>query len=293
MKLKISQCTAAPANRIYLIDALGGAGLQTARSKHEKLVDEILALMPEQSQFISEKVFLLKCFTLEEVNKIFKLIEYDCNAETSPLIFIDGHGDKEQGLALPSGEYLGWDELNLALESVTLAAAGHSTVVASFCHSMTAVERPLYEKPLPTPFYFGYADEVIAGVVEEECQNIIEELLRSGAFIESGKTIQLYSEYTHVFPLISALLMKFLRSQEVVGKFPGLSKNHLRKTLHEEIGRSFGTTKGLNKVLSQAFDLRVLMGPVLATAMHATERRTRLLDELLVEIELDMNRPDF
>jgi hypothetical protein len=288
MKLKISRCTAAPANRIFLIDFLKDDDLQTGREKHEKVRDEILALMPEQAPFISKQVFLRSAKTLNELSELFKVIEQECNATTSPLIFFDGHGDKQRGLELPSGEFLSWTDFNAALETITIAAAGHSTVVASFCHSMAAVARPALEKPLPTPYYYGYADEVPAGVVEEEGARIIEELLKTGAFVESGKSIQHFSEYDHVEPLISVLLMKFLRSEQVVDKFTDLSKNNLRRILHDDIGRHFGTTKGLSKVLSRALDPRILIGPILEGAMHATERRTRLLAEVLQEIELHM-----
>lgn len=288
MKLNITRCTVAPANRIFLIDCLGGMGLQTGRGKHEKIRDEILSLMPEQAPFISNQVFLCKIQNLVEINDLFKLIEQECNAATSPLIFFDGHGDKQRGLALPSGEFLSWADLNFSLEKITLAAAGHSTVVASFCYSMTAVARPSFEKPLPTPFYFGYKDEVKAEVVEKEGEKIIEEVLRAGYFIQADKKIRLYSEYVHAEHLISVLVMKFLRPQEVAGIFVDLSKNKLREMFHKEIGSQFGTTKGLNEILSQVFDPRILIESILTGAMHATERRTRLLAEVLHEIELDM-----
>lgn len=288
MRITIKQCTVAPANRIYLIDALGESGLQTARSKHETIKDKILASMPDQVPFISKKIFLQKCQTLEEANDFFKVIEQECNATTSPLIFLDGHGDKQRGLALPSGEFLSWDNFNLALEKITLAAAGHTTVVASFCYSMTAIARPSFEKPLPTPFYYGYADEVSAGTVEKECRDIINELLQTGKFVASGKTIQLYSEYDHVRELIASVLAMSFKPEKFVNKFPDLSKGKLRAMFHKEIGREFGTTKGLSRSLSQAFDPRVLIKPILEGAMHATERRTSLLAEVLSEIELHM-----
>lgn len=288
MNLKISRCTAAPANRIFLIDFLKDGDLQTGRGKHEKVRDEILALMPEQSPFISKQVFLRKTRTLNELSDLFKFIEQECDATTSPLIFLDGHGDKQRGLELPSGEFLGWADFNSELEKITGAAAGHSTVVASFCHSMAAVARPPLEKRLPTPFYYGYADEVPAGVVEKEGESIIQELLKTGTFVESGKAIQHFSEYDHVEMLIAPVLMKFLHPQKVFDKFPGLSKGNLRKLLHADIGRDFGTTKGLNKVLAQTLDPRILVRSIVEGAMHATERRTRLLTEILSGIELEM-----
>lgn len=288
MKLKISRCTVSPANRIYIVDALGCADLQTGRGKYEKIRDEVLALMPDQAKFISRQVFHVKCISLADIKSLFSSIKGECNLATTPLIFIDGHGHKQKGLVLSSGEFLSWIDLNLLLEGVTLSACGNSTVVASFCHSMTAAERLSFERPIPTPFYYGYADEVKAGVVENECLKIIEELLRTGTFEPARKTIQLYSEYDHVSPLVYTLIMKFLRPQKVANVFTDLSKSNLRASLHKDIGRDFGTTRGLNKVLAKILDPRVLIEPILTGAMHATERRDRLLKEIMDEINSDV-----
>jgi hypothetical protein len=284
VKLKISRCAASPANRIYILDVLGGEGLQTGRGNYEKLRDEVTALMPDQVVFISEKIFHKCCSDLDEVKEFFSSIKDECNASTFPLIFIDGHGDKLYGLVLPSGEYLDWNSLNSHLAEVTLKAGGQSTVIASFCFSMTAVARPSYEEPLPSPFYYGYSDEIAAGVIRQDCSKLIEELLRRGTFDQSGKSIKLYSEYDHVTSLIAPLVAKFTHSQDFSEFHPYLSKNKLRTLLHAEIGAKFGTTKGLNEVLKKALDPKVLLAPILEKAMHNTERRSRLIDELISQI---------
>ncbi|MDV2114905.1 hypothetical protein [Alcaligenes faecalis] len=284
MKINISRCTTAPTNRAFFIDALGTEDLQTAKSKHEKMLDEVLSLSPDLQPCISEKNSLFKCTTLKEINQIFDAIEQLCNESISPLIFIDGHGDQQQGLSLPSGEYLNWNDLNLTLERITRAALGQSMVVASFCHSMSAIDKIPSGNLLPTPFYFGYEHRVQAGVVEEESKQIIEELLRSGRFIKSGKEIQLYSEYDHAIPAVCLVLKKFLYPQENAEIYTELSKNNLRKTLHKQLGNELGTTKGLSKAISKALNPKDFLGNFLESYMYNTERRRKLLDEILTSL---------
>ncbi len=233
---------------------------------------------------MSKKIIYKCCATLEEVTDFFSLIKNECDASTFPLIFIDGHGDKKCGLALPSGQHLDWDSLNSYLAEITLKACGHSTVIASFCFSMTAVERLSYEKTLPSPFYYGYSDEIAAGIIRQDCSKLIEELLRRGTFDASGKNMKLYSEYDHVTSLVFPLIAKFNKPQDFPEFFQDLSKNKLRTLLHSEIGEKFGTTKGLSEVLKRTLDPKVLVPPILEKAMHNTERRSRLIEELISQI---------
>lgn len=250
----------------------------------KKVRDEVTALMPDQVVFMYKKIIYKCCATLEEVIDFFSLIKNECDASTFPLIFIDGHGHKKCGLALPSGQYVDWDSLNSYLAEITLKACGQSTVIASFCFSMTAVERLSYEEPPPSPFYYGYPDEIAAGIIRQECSKLIEELLRSGTFEVSGKSMRLYSEYDHVTSLFVPLIAKFNQPKNFLEFFPDLSKNKLRTLLHSEIGEKFGTTKGLSEVLKRALDPKVLVPPILEKAMHNTERRSRLIEELVSQI---------
>ena len=206
MKLTVSKAKAAPANRIYILDVLKAGELQTGRRKYDQVIDEVIAKIPGQIEFLKNQVFHEKCTDLNSINKVFAQIKKECNLSTSSLIFIDGHGDKERGLQVASGEFLDWHSFNQNLEKITYAAHGHLTVVASFCHSMSALERPDFGKPLPCPFYYGYADEVSAGDVEAESKEIISSLIQKGWVDESKKKIELYTEYTHVQILLAPLI---------------------------------------------------------------------------------------
>lgn len=280
MKLNISKCQVSPANRIYIVDALGNDELQTGRSKYDAILDSIRAEIPEQADRLKEEVIHRKCRDAESIKSLFSSIKDECNSSTFPLIFFDGHGDKKQGLRLLSSEYIDWKSFNQYLEDITYAAHGNLTVVASFCNSMSALERPSFGKPLPCPFYYGYSDEVIAGVVRDESQLIIESLIKSGKVDLTDKNIELYSEYDHVISLISVLLAKFLQPQKYADNYPDLSKNKLREIIRDDIGAAFGKTAKLNQIVTKAFDISHVIPEIVENSMHDTERKDLLLKEV-------------
>lgn len=284
MKLTISKCKASPANRIYILDVLNSSELQTGVRKYDQVRDEVLCKMPDQAEFIKNQIFHKKCESLESVGSAFEEIKMECNSTTFPLIFIDGHGDKERGLQIASGEFLDWDSYNRHLEEVTYAAHGNLTVVASFCHSMSALEKPGFGKPLPCPFYYGYADEISAGDVEGESKGIIQALLQQGWLDESGKQIELYSEYTHVQLLIAPLIMMFTNPQENVKKFPLLSKNKLREIIQRDMAK-LGQTAGFNDFFSKVMNLPFLAIIFIFSSMHDTERREMFISEVVPQLE--------
>jgi hypothetical protein len=284
MNLLVSACKASPANRIYILDVLKVDELQTGLRKYDQIRDEVLKKMPEQAEFIRHKIFHKKCHDLNSLKEVLMGIKEECDASTFPLIFIDGHGDKLQGLQVSSGEFLGWGSFNRYLEEITCAAHGNLTVVASFCHSMSALKRPDFGKPLPCPFYYGYADEVFAGDVEAESKGIIEELFQQGWLDERGKKIELYSEYTHVQLFIVPLIMMFIEPQRNVKKFPLLSKNKLKEKLRCEAAK-LGRAKGFNAHFSNVMNLPSLVEHFICISMHKTERRDKLIAEIVSQLK--------
>lgn len=52
---------------------------------------------------------------------------------------------------------------------------------------MSALERPDFGKPLPCPFYYGYADEVSAGDVEAESKEIISSLIQKAGLTKARR----------------------------------------------------------------------------------------------------------
>jgi hypothetical protein len=155
---------------------------------------------------------------------------------------------------------------------------------------MSALKAISYEKPLPAPFYYGYLSEISAGDIETEGRLIVTSLLRHGRFDSNGLKLTLHSEYDHAMQQISLLAAKFLRPQEYASDFPELSIGNLRKKLRSDIGREFGRTDGLNRVLSEALDIRKITGFVLSRVMYDTERRTRLEEELVAQFNEELER---
>ncbi|RZL03841.1 MAG: hypothetical protein EOP36_03090 [Rubrivivax sp.] len=267
------------------MDTLKSSDLQTGFRKCDEVRDEVLCKMPEQAEFINSQIFHKKCQDLNSIEAVFTEIKKECNSSTFPLIFFDAHGDKERGLQLSSGEYLDWDLFNLKLEEITYAAHGNLTVVASFCHSMSALKKPDFGKPLPCPFYYGYSDEVLAGDVENESKQLIQALIQHGKLDEKTMKIELYSEYKHAELLISPLIVKFTNPQGSASILPELSKNKLRQVLLRDLAKTFGTTKNFNKHFAKITYLPFLIEYIIRSSMHDTERRSRFIAEVVNQIQ--------
>lgn len=116
MILTTFKTVASPANLVYILDALDSSEMQTGVHKYNQIVDEVLSRMPEESRNIKSKIFLLKTPDLKTFASVFEEIKSNCNSKMMPLIFIDGHGDKQKGLKLPSGEFVNWEIFNNYLE---------------------------------------------------------------------------------------------------------------------------------------------------------------------------------
>lgn len=75
MKLTVSKAKAAPANRIYILDVLKAGELQTGRRKYDQVIDEVIAKIPGQIEFLKNQVFHEKCTDLNSINKVFAQIK--------------------------------------------------------------------------------------------------------------------------------------------------------------------------------------------------------------------------
>jgi len=279
--MKIARYNASPANRIYIIDALVEGELKTGLSKFERVRDEVLMKMPDQSRYLDEQIFHRKCMSATHFLRIFDEIEGVGDEKTFPLIFIDGHGDKQRGFQLPSGDYVEWGSFNSRLTRITLAAHGNLTVIASFCNSMSSVENLGIKKPPPSPFFYGYDDVVKAGEVEIEGYAIIESLVRGQRFYETGKKLKLYSEYDHALQLLRPLIALSSGNNSALRLYPELSKGNLRKVIQNYIGERAGKTSGVSRVTSDFFKNHAWVRPISEMVTYKTERRERLIADVI------------
>ena len=284
MNFSYYKTVASPANIIYVVEALTDSELKTGIHKYDAIRDLILSDLPEESERIKSTIFLCQAPDLKSLLTIFEEIKGKCNSQIMPLIFIDGHGDKAKGLQLPSGEFISWKLLNDELQQITLAAVGNLTVVASFCHSMSALDDVSYSNLLPCPFYYGYADEVSAEDILKEGELIIKSFLREGALDIKPLKIRLYSEYDRANMIASIIICKYLEPQKYADFFTELSRNKLKMMLSKDIGSKSGTTKNFNHFFAKNMILTKILPLLIGSVMYDTERKQKYIANILAEV---------
>lgn len=293
-KLTISRSLASPANEIFIIDCLKSNELQSARLRHEDILDQITFISKPTDRDDRGRIHHLQCQNKQEFKKTFEKIISQCKQGTLPLIFIDGHGDSRKGLALPSGEFINWKYYCSLLNRVTSVTGGELTVVAAFCHSMAIKEMMPPGKRLPFAFYYGYTDEISAGLIQTETTLIHESLLKDGGqqlFEKLEKlTISLHSEYEHVQEILAPILLLAWAPNTLAKKLPELSRGKLR-TQYERTSAAKGEPlSGKRKKFNQLIKGSSLASKVIEGTMHNTSRRERLLQEIREEMDAEKKR---
>lgn len=283
--ISFEQRIASDANIIFLIDCLTEKDKQSARVRHEGICDTLRA---QSVPHDTSRVYRLQCKHQGDWSYAMYKIREACKKGLLPLVFIDGHGDAERGLAMPMGGFIGWQEYGQDLRAITDAAHGELTVVAGFCHSFAFVERAakLCER-LPFAFYYGYRDEVVTSVVEEETQLMYESLIKDGGQDLASLKLKVsrYGEYDHVCRVIWPVVFMQLAPESLRSKQPLFTKRKFRKVLEKNLaqqGRPLGVVR---EMIKHYLSSPPMMAEVLIhLSMHDTKRRSDLKAEILSRI---------
>jgi len=284
--ITLQQSMVSPVNSIFIIDCLGLSDQKSARRRHEDICDELMALAPLTFEEDRTRVLHCKCADLNELVLLLSVIREYCQKGVLPLLFIDGHGDREKGLKLPSGQFMGWDMYLDLLNHITLATGGELTVIAAFCNSMAIEPMLSLSARLPFSFYYGYASEVPAGLVETETKMIYESLLRDGGqrFGELPLQISSYSEYHHANQLIAHALLLAWAPETLAEVAPELSRGTLRAFYEQRLAANGVPLSGARKNFNKLIRGNGLVSSLVTSGMHDTPRRERYLYEILQQM---------
>lgn len=287
--VRISKSLSSPASEIFIIDCLGPDDLQSAKRRHEDICDQLSSLSASTIKDDRNHAHHLSCQNKEDIKKSFNKIESICRQGALPLLFIDGHGDAHKGLALPSGEFINWKYYLSLLNRVISLTRGELTVVAAFCHSMAIKETLPKEKKLPFSFYYGYTNEVPAGVIETETKLIHESLIKDGGnrLHESLSDLEIssYSEYEHARELIAYALLIAWDPETLAKIFPDLSLRKLRSQYEKELAKNRIPLSGKRKEFNEITRGKSLVSKIIKELMHETTRRERLLEEITQQMD--------
>lgn len=268
---------ATDASTIFLIDCLTEKDKQSARSRHEGICDTLLAQSVHGISHDMSRIRRLQCKDHGEWSAAMSEILDECKKGLLPLLFIDGHGDAEKGLSMPMSGFIGWPEYGQDLRAITDAACGELTVVAGFCHSYAFVKTAAKRtEKLPFAFYFGYKDEVLTSVVENETRLIYESLINDGGEVLNSLALQIskYSEYDHAANLITQVVFMGLAPETLRAQEPLFTKANFRRVIEKGLaqqGQPLGEVRELIKLFLKNPPL--MADVLIRSCMHDTKRR--------------------
>lgn len=293
--IRVETAMVSPASTVFIIDCLGEGDKQSGRSRHEGIRDTLIELSPEAFEHDLSRVYHERCSSQNDWMSTMDKILQMCRHGHHPLIFIDGHGDRDKGLRMPSGGFISWKEYEITLIRLILTARGQLTVVAAFCHSYSFVENLINRSStqltrLPFAFYYGYKDEVPTFMVEQETRIIYESLLRNGGQSLNSDNLQIshYSEYDHAIKYVAPVIMMQIAPNTLISINPKFSKTHLRRTLEVDLAKSGWRLGQLRQAIKTAINSPLILAErLLQQTMHETERRRKFTASILTAMSMN------
>lgn len=289
LTINFEQRIACDANSIFLIDCLGELDKHSARIREEGIRDSLQALSTKDINHDLSRIYLLQCRSRDNWAAAIIEIGDKCKKGLLPLVFIDGHGDAENGLAMPNGGFIGWQQYGHDLRAITDAAHGELTVVAGFCHSFTFVKHAItMTDKLPFGFYFGYKDEVRTSIVEDETQIIYESLINDGGRVLDSRVLQIssFNEYDHALRLVGPVAFMAIAPRTLTAAMPQLSKAKFRSATERDAARQGNRLGARRALIKQVLnDTPRIAERLIDSCMHDTKRRTCFKEQILSQMK--------
>ncbi|PSS59197.1 hypothetical protein [Pseudomonas sp. BBP2017] len=287
--INVERTIASDANTIFLIDCLGERDKQSARTRHEEICDTLIAQSTQNITHDISHVHHELCRHRGDWSAAMSKIRDTCKKGMLPLVFIDGHGDVQKGLAMPSGDFIGWQEYGQDLRAITDTAHGELTVIAGFCYSFAFVKTvaKVAEK-LPFAFYFGYKDEVRTADVEDETRIIYKSLINDGGKSLRYDELQIssYDEFDHALEVVGPVVFMQLAPDALRVGLPQFSKAKFRKELEKHLAQQGRPLGEMREIVKQVLNNTPRIAErLIESCMHDTTRRSRFKEHILSQME--------
>lgn len=210
-KLTVPDYAVSNSDIIFTLDLLTEDDLQTAKKCHDDIQDITQN---------TDRIIKFNCYTKENFEQVKNTIQDYSQKGFSPLIHIHGHGDKDKGVKISdSNNYIPWDEF-IDFFAQIKSQEGNLTVIMSCCFSYRIVDF-IYKKYdcsnyLPVTVFYGYENEISAGILENEIKIINDSFFKDGgkSLMENRELkIKCFSEYRYMNYIVSRIL-----SEHEIGK---------------------------------------------------------------------------
>jgi hypothetical protein len=177
---------------LLIVDCLAEDEMQTASRLLNSLWDlkDTLPPMSARLQRVSNIQELFR--TLQAVNEM-------CKNGKFPILHIEGHGDKEHGLAVgAAGQYVSWQAVADQLRDINKSCRNNLGVVLGACHGIQLANELSVVNPAPFHFLLSCRQHVTAGEVERVFIEFYRKLFESMSVAKARSTL------TSAFDLVLA-----------------------------------------------------------------------------------------
>ncbi|EJX0631348.1 hypothetical protein ODD08_001328 [Salmonella enterica] len=277
-KFTLKTSNTSSSNFIAILDCLNPVSdISSPRRNHEDL--RIKLIGKDKPEKIEQNLQLITCKNKKEFFNYFEKLTQRFNTPGfKPLILIHAHGNKENGLQLPDNSFVGWPNLIKLFGELTEKCGGDLTIIAGFCHSYELIEYIPIDKRLPFSFYYGYANTIPAGIVEDEMNIIYQSFINDG-----GKTlfpllsklhIKFFGEFDFIMQFLAPALAMAADPEELSRLVPIFSQRQIKKAVRNKFN---GPQRGIDKSIKSIVRNDILAVDLIKKYMHETERKTYTL----------------
>lgn len=277
-KFTLKTSNTSSSNFIAILDCLNPiADISSPRRNYEDL--QIKPIGKDKPEKIEQNLQLITCKNKKEFFNYFEKLTQRFNTPGfKPLILIHAHGNKENGLQLPDNSFVEWPNLIKLFGELTEKCGGDLTIIAGFCHSYELIEYIPIDKRLPFAFYYGYANTIPAGIVEDEMNIIYQSFINDG-----GKTlfpllsklhIKSFGEFDFIMQFLAPALAMAADPEELSRLVPIFSQGEIKKAVRNQFN---GPQRGIDKLIKSIVRNDILAVDLIKKHMHDTERKTYTL----------------
>ena len=148
------------AHRVIMLHSIEDENMGVVRRLHEHV--EPLVTSHDELTFETHKV--------DDSKALFNVlteISDSLNSKGIPLLHLDMHGDKENGIKLLSGDWVPWLDLSRKLSEINGKTGNRMVVVSAACAGLSVIYPPRLDEPSPFKCLFASSENITLGEIED------------------------------------------------------------------------------------------------------------------------------
>jgi hypothetical protein len=200
MKLHI----AASVNSVYIISSLKDGELSSGK----RLADDLTIL------HVVEKcppVHFVNAQNIKELYAVFQCIKSDCIKGAKPIVHLEFHGDKENGIKLASGDRESWAWLINRLREINVACNQKLGVVLAACFGLYSIKPIKIDQKAPFLYLIAPDTEILAGQLDDCMKRFYETLFTTGSIDSAVDSVSQYFKPFYAERFLLVVLAKYIR----------------------------------------------------------------------------------